>query len=153
MNKINILGTLTKDAELRYIPNGEAVATITIANNKTCKDKGGNLQDIVTYVECVCFGRRAEVANQYFKKGSRILIDGELRLNSWQDKEGKTRQKHYIAINDFFFVDRKKDTQNTSTDANTKQEAKKAKKQEPKIIYENQEEDLPAIDVDDDIPF
>lgn len=165
MNKVTLLGNLTKDVELRYI-EGTACANISIAHNKHYKTKEGKEGDIVLYVEAVCFGRTAEVINQYFKKGSRILVSGELRLNAWQDKEGKTRQKHFIAINEFWFIDKKSDGKfnnyvNSNPDmvetikaVKNPNENQSQGRKEPPIVYENQEENIPAIDIDtDEIPF
>lgn len=98
MNNVTLLGTLTKDVELRYLPSGSALANLSLAHNKRFKRADGEYDERVLYVKASCFGKTAEVINQYFKKGSRILIQGELVLNTWTDNNGNNRQEHSILI-------------------------------------------------------
>ena len=124
MNNVTLLGTLTKDVELRYLPSGSALANLSLAHNKRFKRADGEYDERVLYVKASCFGKTAEVINQYFKKGSRILIQGELVLNTWTDNNGNNRQEHSILIEKINFVDKKN------------QEQTKQAPQETKIIYE-----------------
>lgn len=154
MNNVTLLGTLTKDVELRYLPSGSALANLSLAHNKRFKRADGQYDERVLYVKASCFGKTAEVINQYFKKGSRILIQGELVLNTWKDNNGNNRQEHSILIEKINFVDK------------TNQQTKQAP-QETEIIYEqsgetqviqnnnkNTNKNTAVIDIgDDEIPF
>ena len=107
MNKIILLATLTKDVELRYLQNGSAMATLNLAHNKKFKKQDGSQSERVLYVKATCFGKTAEMVNQYFSKGSRILISGELTLNSWADDKGNKRSEHSILIETIDFIEAK----------------------------------------------
>lgn len=90
-NRVVLVGNLTRDIELRYIPSGTAVAEIGLAVNDRVK-KGDQWVDETTFVDVTLWGRTAEVANQYLSKGSNILIEGRLKLEQWE-KDGQKRSK------------------------------------------------------------
>jgi len=92
VNKVILVGNLGKDPEVRYSPNGGAVANITIATSESWKDKtSGEKQEKTEWHRVVFFGRLAEIAGEYLKKGSQVYIEGRLQTRKWQDKEGKDR--------------------------------------------------------------
>jgi single-strand DNA-binding protein len=92
VNKVILVGNLGKDPEVRYSPNGQAVANVTIATSESWKDKNtGDKQERTEWHRIVFFGRLAEIAGEYLKKGSQIYIEGRLQTRKWQDKEGKDR--------------------------------------------------------------
>lgn len=94
LNKVMLIGNLTRDVELRHTPKGHAVAELSLAINRTWKDEGGNKQEETTFVEVTLWGRQAEIAQQYLVKGAPAYIEGRLRLDTWEDKEtGKKRSK------------------------------------------------------------
>jgi single-strand DNA-binding protein len=90
-NRVILVGNLTRDPELRYIPSGTAVSEIGLAVNDRVK-KGDQWVDETTFVDVTLWGRTAEVANEYLSKGSNILIEGRLKLDSWE-KDGQKRSK------------------------------------------------------------
>jgi single-strand DNA-binding protein len=90
-NRVILVGNLTRDPELRYIPSGSAVSEIGLAVNDRVK-KGDQWVDETTFVDVTLWGRTAEVANEYLSKGSSILIEGRLKLDSWE-KDGQKRSK------------------------------------------------------------
>ncbi len=90
-NRVILVGNLTRDPELRYIPSGTAVSEIGLAVNDRVK-KGDQWVDETTFVDITLWGRTAEVANEYLSKGSNILIEGRLKLDSWE-KDGQKRSK------------------------------------------------------------
>ena len=90
-NKVILVGNLTRDPELRYTPKGMAIAKIGLAVNRTWKSETGETKEEVTFVDVDVFGRTAENVGQYMRKGSPILIEGRLRLDTWEDKQ--TNQK------------------------------------------------------------
>lgn len=95
-NKVIIVGNLTRDVDLRYLPSGSAVATLGLASNRRYNKQDGSKGEEVCFVDVKLFGRSAEVANQYLKKGSKVLIDGRLSFESWTDQSGQKRSKHSV---------------------------------------------------------
>jgi len=91
LNKIFLVGNLTRDPELRYTPQGTAVVTLRLAANRSFKDKAGQAQSDVCFVNVVVWSQMAEVCNQYLQKGRQVFIEGRLQSRSWQNSEGKTR--------------------------------------------------------------
>src|SRR5688500_16681287 len=92
-NRVLLLGNLTRDPELRYTPNNTPICKIGLAVNRKWRDQQGEMKEEVTFVDCDAFGRTAETINQYLRKGRPIFIEGRLRLDQWQDKEGNNRSK------------------------------------------------------------
>lgn len=93
LNYVILVGNLTRDPQVRNIPGGAVVADISMAVNEKYKNKTGEMQEIVTYVDVVAWGRQAEVCQQYLHKGSPVLIEGRLQLDQWESKEGEKRSK------------------------------------------------------------
>jgi len=97
MNDINRwtgLGNLTRDPEIKYTPKGRAIAELSLALNRSWLDEAGQKKEEVTYVEVTFFGRTAEVAGEYLKKGRQVYVEGRLAQESWEDKDtGKRRTK------------------------------------------------------------
>ena len=91
VNKVILIGNLGKDPELRYTPGGSAVVNFPIATNERWKDKDGNPQERTEWHNIVLWGRLAEIANDYLKKGSPVYIEGRLQTRSWDDRDGNKR--------------------------------------------------------------
>lgn len=91
VNKAILVGNLGRDPEMRYLPNGDAVANFSIATTETWKDKEGNKQEATDWHRISFFGRLAEVCGQYLKKGSAVYIEGSIRTRKWVDKDGQDR--------------------------------------------------------------
>jgi len=92
VNKVIIVGNLGRDPETRYLPSGEAVTNISVATTDTWKDKtSGEKKEATEWHRVSFFGRLAEIAGEYLKKGSQVYVEGQLRTRKWQDKEGKDR--------------------------------------------------------------
>jgi single-strand DNA-binding protein len=105
-NKVILAGNLTHDPELRYTPKGTAVARIRLAVNRVYTTDSGEKKEEVTYVDVDAFARQAEVISQYLKKGRPILIEGRLRLETWDDKQtGQKRSKLSVVLESFTFID------------------------------------------------
>ncbi|MBI3331005.1 MAG: single-stranded DNA-binding protein [Candidatus Omnitrophica bacterium] len=90
LNRVLLIGNLTKDPELRYTPSGTAVANLRLAVNSTFKDQSGQRKEETCFVTIVVWARQAEICNQYLKKGRSIFVEGRLMYRSWE-AEGKTR--------------------------------------------------------------
>jgi len=104
-NKVILMGNLTRDVQLKSVAGGQPVAEIGIAVNRKFKLKDGTEKEEVTFVDCECWGPRAEVIGRYFSKGKPIFIEGRLKLDSWEDKDGQKRSKMRVVIEDFQFVE------------------------------------------------
>jgi single-strand DNA-binding protein len=92
VNKVILIGNLGKDPETRYMPSGSAVTNLTLATSESWKDKqSGEQQERTEWHKIAMFGRLAEIAAEYLRKGSQVYIEGKLRTRKWQDKEGKDR--------------------------------------------------------------
>jgi len=101
VNKVILVGNLGKDPEVRYSPNGQAVANVTIATSESWKDKtSGEKQERTEWHRIVFFGRLAEIAGEYLKKGAQIYIEGRLQTRKWQDKDGHDRYTTEIVANE-----------------------------------------------------
>jgi single-strand DNA-binding protein len=94
VNKVILIGNLGKDPEVKYTPQGTAVAKFTLATNERFKDKQGEWQDRTEWHNITCWARLAEIAGEYLKKGRSVYIEGSLRTDSWDDKQ--TGQKKYM---------------------------------------------------------
>ena len=86
LNRVMLIGNLTRDPELRYIPSGSAVTSFTIAMNRVYKLQTGEKKEEVSFVRVVVWGRLAEVCNDYLKKGRPVFVEGRLQSRSWDDK-------------------------------------------------------------------
>ncbi len=91
VNKVILVGNLGRDPEVRYLPSGDAVANVTIATSSKYKGKDGNMVEETEWHRVTFFGKLAEIAGQYLKKGSQIYVEGSLRTRKWQDKDGNER--------------------------------------------------------------
>ena len=91
VNKVILIGNLGKDPETRYLPSGDAVANFSIATTEVFKDKSGAKQEHTEWHRISFFGRQAEIAGEYLKKGSPVYVEGRIRTRKWQDKEGQDR--------------------------------------------------------------
>jgi single-strand DNA-binding protein len=92
VNKVILIGHLGKDPEMRYSPNGGAVANVTLATSESWKDKNtGEKKESTEWHRVVFFGKLAEIVGEYLKKGSQVYVEGRLQTRKWQDKEGKDR--------------------------------------------------------------
>lgn len=100
LNQVQIIGNLGKDPEMRYLPNGNAVTSFSVATTESWKDKDGNKQEKVEWHNVKMFGKLAEVAGEYLKKGGQVFIQGRLETDKWTDKEGKDRYTTQIVASD-----------------------------------------------------
>src|SRR3977135_2772712 len=91
VNKVILIGNLGRDPEVRYMPSGDAVANISIATTETWKDKNGEKKEKTEWHRVAKFGKTAEIAGEYLKKGSQVYIEGRLETRKWTDKEGQER--------------------------------------------------------------
>jgi len=109
-NKVILAGNLTRDPELRYTPKGTAIAKIGMAVNRSWKNEAGETKEEVTFVDVEAFGRQAEVIGQYLKKGRPLLLEGRLKLDTWEDKNTHQKvSKLRVVLESFSFLDSRGD--------------------------------------------
>ena len=106
INKVILVGNLGGDPEMRYMPNGEAVARLSVATSESWKDKTtGETQERTEWHRVVMFRRLGEIAGQYLRKGSKVYIEGKLRTNKWQDQSGQDRYTTEIVADQMQMLD------------------------------------------------
>ena len=96
LNKAIIIGNLTRDPEIKALPSGIQVCSFSVATNRVWKDKNGAKQESVDFHNIVVFGRQAETAGQYLKKGQSVLVEGRIQTRSWDDKDGQKKYRTEI---------------------------------------------------------
>jgi single-strand DNA-binding protein len=107
-NKVIVAGNLSRDIELRHLPNGTAVTDASLAINSQWKGKDGQKHEEVTFVDCTLWGKTAELAADYLKKGSSVLFEGSLKQESWEDKtSGQKRSKIKVNVDSMQFLGEK----------------------------------------------
>ncbi|MDD5449677.1 MAG: single-stranded DNA-binding protein [Candidatus Omnitrophica bacterium] len=109
LNRVFLIGNLTRDPELRYIPSGTAVTTFTIASNRVYKDQAGEKKEEVCFVRVVVWGRRAEVCGEFLSKGSPIFVEGRLQSRNWEDQSGQKRSTIEVNASNVQFLGKPKE--------------------------------------------
>lgn len=116
-NKVIIGGHLTRDPEFSYLPSQTPVVDFGIAANRKYKTQDGQQKEEVCFVDCRCYGARAETINQYLAKGRPILVEGRLVFDRWEAQDGTKRSKHRITVENFAFVDSQREGERESAPA------------------------------------
>ena len=140
-NKVILVGNLTRDPQLSYLPSQTPVCEIGLAVNRRWRDKDGQQREDVCFIDCRAFGKSAETINQYVAKGRAILVEGRLELDQWETPEGQKRSKHRVFIERFEFMDSRQDQ------GGTLPAARPAPRPRPTAAPE------PSMPMDEDIPF
>ncbi|MGE3278471.1 MAG: single-stranded DNA-binding protein [Candidatus Altimarinota bacterium] len=104
LNKVQLIGNLTRDPEVRQIPSGQMVCTIGIATNRTWKDQNGQKQDQTEFHNVVCWGRLAEIAGQYLHKGTKVYFEGRLQTRSWENDSGVKQYRTEIVAENMIIL-------------------------------------------------
>ncbi|QDP71635.1 single-stranded DNA-binding protein [Legionella israelensis] len=150
INKVILVGNVGIDPEVRYMPNGNAVTTLSLATSETWKDKQtGERQERTEWHRVVCFNRLGEIAGEYIRKGSKLYIEGSLRTRKWQDQQGQDRYTTEIIASDLQMLDTKGvGSSNTSYEEMPSSPPEGSSRQQPSKAAQDAFEEL-----DDDIPF
>jgi single-strand DNA-binding protein len=104
LNKVMLIGNLTRDPDLKYTPGNQAVCEIGLAVNRKYRTKEGEDREETTFVDCEAWGKQAEVLKQYMTKGKPLFVEGRLKLDTWEDKDGGKRSKMRVVIENFQFL-------------------------------------------------
>lgn len=160
--KTVIVGHLSRDIELRYSQSGSAIANTAIASTHKFTHNGERKEEVM-FIDITFFGRSAEVANMYLRKGSKILVEGRLKLDQWVAQDGSKRSKHSIIVETMTMLDSKSDDQSNSHDNHNVNNYQESPQQDhrayqPQMQQGHEQHDmpnhLPGIDMDEDeIPF
>lgn len=144
-NRIILIGNLTRDIELRYLPSSAAIAKGAIASTHKFKKQDGTTEEEVCFLDFTCFGGQASICSKYLKKGSKVLLEGRLVFEQWTTQDGSSRSRHSLRVETMKMLDSKPSEGQSSYQAPTQP------KQEPQIVYE---QTIPEIDIDpDEISF
>lgn len=143
MNKVILIGNLTKNIDLKYLTTGVAVGESSMAINQVYKKQDGTKVQDTCFIDIVMYGRSAEISNQYLKKGSKLCIEGKLNFQQWSDQYGNKRSKHIVSVEKVEFLDTKSDdnvqqaTQSTMQQTQTKANSNALAQKFEDIILKN----------------
>lgn len=162
-NRVQVIGRLGRDVEIRYTQAGKAVASLAVAAGEKWKDQQGNLQEHTEWFNVSMFGRLAEVAGEYLKKGSLVFIEGKQRTEKYQDKDGVDRYSVKLMADQMKMLDSRSDNQNQQGNNNYQQGNNSYQQQSNGQSNANQNRQAqgqpqapmgePDFDFDQDIPF
>ncbi len=153
-NKVIMVGNLTRDIELRYTGSGMAIAKTGIATNRRFRTQSGEQKEETCFIDITLFGRAAEIANQYLRKGSKVLIEGRLIFEQWTDQSGNKRSKHSIAVDNMQMLGGREESPSAQPAPEPREYAQPQPTPAPQPQTQPKTPDVPEIDVDDDeIPF
>lgn len=159
VNKVILIGNVGADPEIRYMPSGGAVASLTLATTETWKDKQtGEKQERTEWHRISCFNRLGEIAGEYVKKGSRIYIEGSLRTRKWQDAQGQDRYTTEIIASEMQLLDSRNNNYNNQDESQGyapafQQNTAPTSSARPAQQNENANANAVLSELDDDIPF
>lgn len=151
INKVILVGNVGVDPEVRYMPNGNAVTTLSLATSETWKDKQtGDKQERTEWHRVVCFNKLGEIAGEYVRKGSKLYVEGSLRTRKWQDPQGQDKYTTEIVASDIQMLDSKggAGSHSETPSATHHQQGSATKPETATQSPQNAFDDL-----DDDIPF
>ncbi len=149
-NKIILAGNLTRDVEVKYTGANLAIGNTGIAVNRKFKSKTGESKEEVLFVDLAFFGRTAEIANQYLRKGSKVLVEGRLKLDQWTDASGQKRSKHSITVESMQMLDSKQERETLDNDGYVGHAGQEYGAKEKPPVQTTQET---TIEDEGDIPF
>jgi len=151
LNKVFLIGNLTRDPEVRYTPKGTAVGDLAMAINSSYKAQDGTTKDEVCYVDVVAWGRQAETCKEYLQKGSLIFVEGRMQFDSWETKEGEKRSRIRVRAERVQFMGRPKSSGESGYRGGEGGEPAPRRSSPPAASVQSDEpHDLPP---EDDVPF
>lgn len=151
LNKVMLIGNLTRDPEIKYTPKGTAVTDIGLAINRVYSTEAGEKREDTTFIDVTLWGRTAEVVNQYCKKGSPLFVEGRLQLDTWEDKQSGQKRSKVRVVGEGIQLLGSKGSGGGSQSSHSDGEDEAPARQSPRPTTPRQEPSAPAED--DDIPF
>lgn len=156
LNKVMLIGNLTRDPEVKTIPSGQSVASFAIATNRSWNDASGELQTAVEYTDIVAWGKLSEIVGQILKKGRRTYVEGRLQTRNWEGQDGVRRYKTEIIASDIIVLDRPRtpgfESENSSNQTNDTPITKEPAPVSVAATTDTVKKDSEEIDIED-IPF
>jgi single-strand DNA-binding protein len=148
VNKVILIGNLGKDPEVKYMPSGDAVANITLATSETWNDKSsGEKKEKTEWHRVVFFGKLAEIAGQYLKKGSKVYVEGQLQTRKWQGQDGQDRYTTEVVVRGFNgtmqMLDGRGGGEGSFAPAQQSAPARQAAKPAPAMVDDGFDDDIP----------
>lgn len=146
LNKVQIIGRITQDIDLRQTPNGQSVTTLSVATNRNWTDGAGMRQEQAEFHNVVLWGKLAEISSQYLAKGRRVYLEGRLQTRSWEAQDGSKRYRTEIIGENMIMLDgngANADMPSSQSDNSPANETPAIKKSTPKVEEEISIEDLP----------
>jgi len=154
INKVILVGNVGGDPDVRYMPNGNAVTTLSVATSETWKDKQtGDKQERTEWHRVVCFNRLGEIAGEYIRKGSKLYVEGSLRTRKWQDPQGQDRYTTEIVASDIQMLDGKGQSSGYSDMPQASQQQPTHQSSAPKAQAPQAQAQDAFDELDDDVPF
>ncbi len=153
LNKVLIIGNLTRDPELRYTPSGTAVCTFSIATNRQWKTESGDQKDEAEFHRIVAWDKLAEICSKMLKKGSRTYVEGRLQTRNWQGQDGAQRTTTEIVISDMLVLDGRRTDDINVPEESQEPQAPKTKSQKPHKKEESPKKEEVEDISGEDIPF
>ena len=150
LNKVLLIGNLTRDPDVRMMTNGRPVCNFGLALNRSYKDAEGNRKDETTFVDVECFGPRAEAVGRFFTKGRAIFVEGRLKLDQWETKEGEKRSAIRVVLDNFEFVDSRQEATSANVASSGDKISAQAGPTNEKPVADSKEADP---ELDEDVPF
>jgi len=148
LNKVLLIGNLTRDPEVRMMTSGRPVCNFGLALNRNYKDAEGNKREEVTFVDVECFGPRAEAVGRFFSKGRPIFVEGRLKLDQWESKDGEKRSAIRVVLDNFEFVDGGRVETSSASSSNISTDNQNPLRSEATSLQQPEEQDL-----EEDVPF
>ena len=153
LNKVFMIGNLTRDPELRYIPSGTAVATFTVASNRSYTSAAGEKKEETCFVRVVSWARQAELAAEYLAKGSPVFVEGRLQSRSWETPDGQKRSTIEVVAQNIQFLGRGKGTGSGARSAGGEMGAQAPAPEEPPVGSEGAEVPSETEEQTGEVPF
>jgi single-strand DNA-binding protein len=154
LNKVLLLGNLTRDPELRYTPKGTAVADVAVAINRVWNNEQNQRQEETTFVDITLWGRQAEIAQQYLTKGRGVFIEGRLQMDTWEDKaSGQKRSKLKVVAENLQFMPDGKGGSGGGFNATPGANGAQQSRPSPSAPVGGSSMDETGFQEEDDIPF
>ena len=153
LNKVLLIGNLTRDPDVKMMTNGRPVCNFGLALNRSYKDSEGNKKDETTFVDVECFGPRAEAVGRFFTKGRAIFVEGRLKLDQWESKEGEKRSAIRVVLDNFEFVDSRQESQNNQPDGSATSSVSSTPSQSNSPASNTAVPKSSDPELDEDVPF
>ena len=163
LNKVFLIGNLTRDPELRYTPNGTAVTEFGMAMNRNWTSQSGEKKEDTCFVDLQAWGRGAEVISEYCRKGRALFVEGRLSYDSWEGRDGQRRSRLRVTVENFQFLGGRRDGDGGGGGGGERRGPRRQQSQPPRgeqgdgppddAGNQTDQGDQPEYQIDDDIPF